>query len=99
LHRDFCVIAICEEVLTYSAGRVPMSWGDRLESLAASLQPTDRVVMEVFGGAWEVARRLAPHVKRVVVVWVRTGLQRSGRSQRSAHRAGGEGHQQLDDFS
>jgi hypothetical protein len=44
LHRDFCVIAICEEGLTYSAGRVSMT-GEGLESLVSSLQPTDRVVM------------------------------------------------------
>ncbi len=49
LHHDFCVIAICEEGLTYSAGRVPMNV-DGLESLVASLEPTDRVVMEVSGG-------------------------------------------------
>lgn len=67
LHRDFCVITICEEGLTYSAGRVPMT-AEGWESMVASLQPTDRVVMEVSGGAWEVARRLDPHVNRVVVV-------------------------------
>ena len=67
LHRDSCVIAICEEGLTYSAGRVPMN-ADGLDSLIASLQPTDRVVMEVSGGVWEVARRLEGHVNRVVVV-------------------------------
>ena len=67
LHRDFCVIAICEEGLTYSAVRVPMT-AEGLESLVASLEPTDRVVMEVSGGAWEVARRLEGHVNRVVVV-------------------------------
>jgi transposase len=67
LHRDFIQIAICEEGLTYNAGRVPIT-SDGLESLAASLQSTDRVVMEVSGGAWEVARRLEGHVNRVVVV-------------------------------
>jgi transposase len=67
LHRDFCVIAICEEGLTYSAGRVPMT-AEGLESLVASLGPSDRVVMEVSGSAWEVARRLEGHVNRVVVV-------------------------------
>ncbi len=67
LHRDFIQIAICEEGLTYNAGQVPIT-PDGLESLAASLQSTDRVVMEVSGGAWEVARRLEPHVNRVVVV-------------------------------
>ena len=63
----FCQIAICEEGLTYGAGRVPTT-PEALESLAASLQPTDRVAMEVSGGAWEVARILEPHVDRVVVV-------------------------------
>ena len=50
LHRDFCVIAICEEGLTYSAGRVPMT-AEGLESLVASLGPSDRVVMEISGSA------------------------------------------------
>ena len=39
-----------------------------LEAFAASLEPSDRVAMEVSGGAWEVARILEPHVQRVVVV-------------------------------
>ncbi len=39
-----------------NAGRVP-STPDGMESLAESLQSTDRVVMEVTGAAWEVARR------------------------------------------
>jgi transposase len=67
LHRDFIQIAICEEGLTYNAGRVPIT-PEGLESLAAGLQSSDRVVMEVSGGAWEVARRLEGHVNRVVVV-------------------------------
>jgi len=67
LHRDFVQVAICEEGLTYNAGRVELT-EEGLESLAASLEPTDRVVMEVSGGAWEVARRLEGQVNRVVVV-------------------------------
>jgi transposase len=68
LHRDFCEIAICEDGVVRSAGRVKMT-AEGLEALAASLEPTDRVVaMEVSGGAWEVARILDPHVQRVVVV-------------------------------
>jgi hypothetical protein len=46
LHRDFIQVAICEEGLTYNAGRVPVT-PEGLDSLAASLQPSDRVVMEV----------------------------------------------------
>jgi transposase len=67
LHRDFCEVAICEEGVVRSAGRVGMT-AEGLESLAAGLEPTDRVAMEVSGGAWEVARILEPHVERVVVV-------------------------------
>jgi hypothetical protein len=41
---------------------------EALEVLAASLEPTDRVAMEVSGGSWEVARVLEGHVRRVIVV-------------------------------
>jgi transposase len=67
LHRDFCEVAVCEDGVVRSAGRVEMA-AERLEALAASLESTDRVAMEVSGGAWEVARILEPHVERVVVV-------------------------------
>jgi transposase len=67
LHRDFCEVAICEEGVVRSAGRVAMA-PEGIEALAASLEPSDRVAMEVSGGAWEVARILEPHVERVVVV-------------------------------
>jgi transposase len=67
LHRDFCEVAICEDGVVRSAGRVAMT-PEALEALAASLEATDRVAMEVSGGAWEVARILEPQVDRVVVV-------------------------------
>jgi transposase len=67
LHRDFCEVAICEDGVVRSAGRVSMT-PEALEAFASSLEPTDRVAMEVSGGAWEVARILEPHVERVVVV-------------------------------
>ena len=67
LHRDFCEVAICEDGVVRSAGRVEMA-PEAIEALAASLEPSDRVAMEVSGGAWEVARILEPHVERVVVV-------------------------------
>jgi hypothetical protein len=60
LHRDFCEVAICEDGVVRSAGRVAMS-AEGLESLAASLECTDRVALEVSGGAWEVARIVDPH--------------------------------------
>ena len=67
VHRGFCVIAICEEGVVRSAGRVP-STPEGIEAFAESLLPSDRVALEVTGSAWELARLLEPHVDRVVVV-------------------------------
>ena len=67
LHRDFCELAICEDGVVRSAGRVKTT-PEALELLSASLEPTDRVALEVSGGAWEVARILEGHVQRVIVV-------------------------------
>ena len=67
VHRDFCVIAICEDGVVRSAGRVP-STPEAIKTLAESLEPSDRVALEVTGSAWEVARILEPHVERVIVV-------------------------------
>src|ERR1700712_5650436 len=67
VHRDFCVIAICEDGVVRSAGRV-LSTPEAITTLAESLLPSDRVALEVTGSAWEVARILEPHVERVIVV-------------------------------
>jgi hypothetical protein len=67
VHRDFCVIAICEDGQVRSVGRVP-STPDGLATLAQSLLASDRVALEVTGSCWEVARLLEPHVDRVIVV-------------------------------
>jgi transposase len=67
VHRDFCVVAICEDGKVRSAGRVP-STPDGLMMLAGSLASSDRVALEVTGSCWEVARILEPYVNRVVVV-------------------------------
>src|ERR1700744_4473411 len=67
VHRDFCVVAICEDGKVRSGGRVP-STPEGLLALAESLLPSDRVALEVTGSCWEVARILEPHVDRVVVV-------------------------------
>jgi transposase len=67
VHRDFCVVAICEDGRVRHAGRVP-STPEGLELLAQSLVKSDRVALEVTGSCWEVARILAPHVERVLVV-------------------------------
>jgi hypothetical protein len=39
LHRDFCEVAICEEGVARSAGRVRTT-PEGLDSLVASLEPT-----------------------------------------------------------
>jgi hypothetical protein len=67
VHRDCCVVAICEDGQVRSAGRVP-STPEGLGTLAESLLGSDRVALEVTGSCWEVARILEPHVQRVVVV-------------------------------
>jgi transposase len=67
VHRDFCVVAICEDGEVRAAGRVP-STPEGLGLLAQSLVRSDRVALEVTGSCWEVARILEPHVDRVVVV-------------------------------
>ena len=67
VHRDFSVIAICEDGKVRSAGRVP-STPEGIGALAESLSPSDRVALEVTGSCWEVARLLEGHVDRVIVV-------------------------------
>jgi transposase len=67
VHRDFCEVAIAEDGAVRSAGRVETS-PERLELFAQSLGADDRVALEVSGGAWEIARILEPHVRRVLVV-------------------------------
>ena len=67
VHRDFCEIAIAEAGSVRSAGRIATR-PDVLELFAQSLGRDDRVVLEVTGNAWEIARIIEPHVARVVVV-------------------------------
>ena len=67
VHRDFCVVAICEDGKVRSGGRVP-STPEGLRLLAESLLPSDRVALEVTASCWEVARILEPFVERVIVV-------------------------------
>ena len=67
VHRDFCEVAIAEEGKVRSAGRIATR-PEVLELFAQSLATDDRVVLEVTGNAWEIARIIEPHVARVVVV-------------------------------
>jgi transposase len=67
VHRDFCEVAIAADGAVRSAGRVETT-PEWLELFAQSLGADDRVALEVSGNAWEIARILGPHVKRVIVV-------------------------------
>jgi transposase len=67
VHRDFCEVAIVEAGEVSSAGRIETTPA-MLELFAQSLCVSDRVVLEVTGNAWEIARILEPHVGEVLVV-------------------------------
>jgi transposase len=67
VHLEFCEVAIVEDGVVRSAGRIETT-PEQLELFAQSLGSADRVALEVTGSAWEIARILEPHVARVVVV-------------------------------
>jgi transposase len=67
VHRDFCEVAIVEAGEVRSAGRIETTPAT-LELFAQSLCASDRVVLEVTGNAWAIARILEPHVGEVLVV-------------------------------
>jgi transposase len=67
VHRDFCEVAVVEAGEVRSAGRIETT-PEALELFAQSLCVSDRVVLEVTGNAWEIARILEPHVGEVLVV-------------------------------
>jgi transposase len=73
VHLDFCEIAICEAGRVRSGGRAPTS-SEGLGILADSLCPDDQVALEATGNALAIARRLEPHVARVIVA-TRTELR------------------------
>ena len=60
-------VAIAEAGEVRSAGRIATR-PEALEVFAQSLASDDQVVLEVTGNAWEIARIIEPHVKRVIVV-------------------------------
>jgi transposase len=67
VHRDFCEVALVEAGEVRSAGRIETTPAT-LELFAQSLCASDRVVLEVTGNAWEIARIIEPHVGQVLVV-------------------------------
>src|SRR3954452_12403906 len=66
VHRDFCVVAIADRGRARGAGRIA-TMPEQLELFAASLAPTDRVVLEATGNALAIARILQPHVAEVLL--------------------------------
>src|SRR4051812_26967015 len=73
VHLDFCEVAICEAGRVRSGGRVATS-SEGLAIVANSLGGDDYVALEATGNALAIARRLEPHVARVVVA-TRTELR------------------------
>jgi transposase len=67
VHLDFCEVAIVEDGELRSAGRIETK-PEQIELFASSLDPDDRVALEVTGNAWEIARLIEPHVAQVLVV-------------------------------
>jgi transposase len=66
VHRDFCEVAITEDGVVRSAGRVA-SARRTLELFAESLAPDDVVALEATANALVIARIVEPHVARVVL--------------------------------
>jgi hypothetical protein len=68
VHRDFCQVAICDAIR--AVARIATTVG-ALELFAATLAPTDRVVLEATGNALAIARILEPPVAEVVLAHAR----------------------------
>jgi transposase len=66
VHRDFCEVAIKDELGLRLAGKVKTSLAE-LELFAQSLAPDDQVALEATGPALAIARILEPHVGRVLI--------------------------------
>jgi transposase len=66
VHRTFAEVAIWEEGVVRSAGRINLT-REALETFANSLSPTDEVVLEATGNTHAVVRMLHGHARRVVI--------------------------------
>ncbi len=66
VHRDFCEVAIAEDGQISRGGRIETR-PETIALFAQSLGPEDEVVLEATGGSVQIARMLAPHVRRVVI--------------------------------
>ena len=66
VHRDFCEVAIAEDGMTRSAGKIKTSPAE-LQLFARSLAPNDVVAMEATANALAITRIDELHVARVVL--------------------------------
>jgi transposase len=66
VHRSFAEVAIHEEGLVRSAGRIVLEH-DTVVGFARSLRRDDHVVLEATGNTAAIVRLLAPHARRVAV--------------------------------
>lgn len=66
VHRDFCEVAIVENGVVRSAGRVATT-PEALTLFGESLGREDEVVLEATANALGIAQLLRPHVERVVL--------------------------------
>ncbi len=66
VHRSFAEVAIHEEGLVRSAGRIVLEH-DMVVGFARSLRRDDHVVLEATGNTAAIVRLLAPHARRVAV--------------------------------
>jgi transposase len=66
VHRSFAEVAIHEEGLVRSAGRIMLE-REAVVAFARSLRPDDHVVLEATTNTTVIVRLLTPHVARVVI--------------------------------
>jgi transposase len=67
VHLEFFEVAIAEGSEVRSAGRIKTS-PPSIELFAQSLDPRDRVALEVTGNAWEIKRLIEARVAQVLMV-------------------------------
>jgi transposase len=66
VHRSFAEVAVHEEGLVRSAGRIMLE-REAVVAFARSLRPDDHVVLEATTNTTVIVRLLTPHVARVVI--------------------------------
>lgn len=85
VHRDFCEVAIAEDGVVRSVGRVATE-PEALKLLAGSLCDTDEVAIEATANAVAIARIIEPHVRRVVLANPRAVREKARRAKSKTDR-------------